>query len=60
MREGISVIQCGPSLETRAELRMMRALGGDVVGLSCVSFTVTTALFSLSFARSRGCLAEMF
>jgi len=40
MREGISVIQCGPSLETRAELRMMRALGGDVVGLSCVSFTV--------------------
>jgi len=32
MREGISVIQCGPSLETPAELRMMRAFGADVVG----------------------------
>jgi len=54
MHEGISVIQCGPSLETRAELRMMRALGGDVVGRSCVLFAIITAfLFAAIFEKSR-------
>jgi len=32
IREGISLILCGPNYETPAELRMMRALGADVVG----------------------------
>ena len=32
LREGISVILCGPSFETPAELRMMRTMGADVVG----------------------------
>ena len=32
LHEGVSVILCGPSYETPAELRMMRALGADVVG----------------------------
>ena len=54
MREGISVIQCGPSLETRAELRMMRTLGGDVVGLFCISLTViTTFVFTAICEKSR-------
>jgi len=34
MHEGVSVILCGPSFETPAELRMMRTLGADVVGRS--------------------------
>jgi len=35
MREGISLILCGPNFETQAELRMIRALGADVVGRFC-------------------------
>ena len=35
MREGVSLTVCGPNFETPAEVRMMRALGADVVG-ECV------------------------
>ena len=34
LREGVYVAVAGPNLETRAEYRMLRGIGGDVVGMS--------------------------
>ena len=36
LREGVYVAVPGPSLETRGEYRMIREIGGDVVGMSTV------------------------
>jgi purine-nucleoside phosphorylase len=40
LREGVYIMLAGPSYETRAELRMLRSLGGDAVGLSTAHETI--------------------
>jgi len=46
MRDGVSLTVCGPNFETPAELRMMRALGADVVG-ECSIPAYFTVCFSI-------------
>lgn len=43
IKEGIYFFWMGPQFETPAEIRVIRALGGDVVGMSTVTETITAA-----------------
>lgn len=57
LHEGVYAYMSGPSYETPAEIRMLRTLGADVVGMSTVPEVLTAAhagmqIFGLSFCTN--------
>lgn len=50
LQKGVYLVQSGPTLETRAEYRMMRLWGADVVGMSTVPEVIVANQMSLPVA----------
>ncbi len=50
LHEGVYVAYPGPNFETAAEIRMMKTLGADVVGMSCVPEVVSARHCGLKVA----------
>lgn len=47
LKEGVYYFATGPQFETPAEIRAMRILGGDTVGMSTVTEAITAAHFGM-------------
>jgi len=61
MREGVYAFVSGPTFETRAECRMLRAMGADVVGMStvpeiCVARHAGIRVLAMSLVTNRAVL----
>ena len=50
LQKGVYLVQSGPTLETRAEYRMMRMWGADVVGMSTVPEVIVANQMNLPVA----------
>jgi purine nucleoside phosphorylase len=54
VHEGVYFFMTGPQFETPAEIRAIRRLGGDAVGMSTVTEALTAAHCGLPVLGSRG------